>query len=681
MEPVYQETLGGDADDLNYLGLDQHLGEWVATTCQGWRDHYEANFDRLHQEYYRLWRGQWTTEDRTRDSERCQLIAPALQQAVESSVAEIETASFQGDKIFDIEDDVQDKDRADIALLRKKLHEDFELAHVRPAIGECLINAAVFGTGIGELVVEQVTELVPGTQPLDEMTNEIGVMPSDRPLVKLVPIQPRNFLIDPSATSVDDAMGVAIEEFVPAFRIDQLKEEGVYRDVEVGIDPTDAALEADALLSNQPVERVRVIRYYGLVPRQLLVDEGVDESELKTDSAWQEACVVIANGGVVLKASVNPYMTQDRPVVAFPWDIVPSRFWGRGVCEKGYSSQKALDAEMRARIDALALTTHPMMAVDATRIPRGSKFEVRPGKMLLTNGDPKASIMPFSFGQVNQITFAQAQALQTMVQAATGAFDGASMAQNPGQEATSAGVAMSLGAVIKRQKRTLINFQDKFLKPLIRKAAVRYMQFGDNYPVRDYKFNVISSLGVVAREYEIGQLSQILQTQQPGTPAHGAVVKAIIEHLNTSSREEILATIEQASQPNPAAQQAQQAQMQAQMALQAAQAQLLQAQAAESASRATKYNVEAQLAPRETVLKYSDMDKDGKVDTDFKRKIDLARMLMEEERFAIEKEERQARMQQEMQAQQQKAKEQEMLQQMMQQNQGALAGVLFEDAE
>ena len=31
---------------------------------------------------------------------------------------------------------------------------------------------------------------------------------------------------------------------------------------------------------------------------------------------------------------------------------------------------KALDAEMRARIDALALTTHPMMAVDATRIPR-----------------------------------------------------------------------------------------------------------------------------------------------------------------------------------------------------------------------------------------------------------------------------------------------------------------------
>ena len=48
-----------------------------------------------------------------------------------------------------------------------------------------------------------------------------------------------------------------------------------------------------------------------------------------------------------LKAEANPYMMGDRPVVAFPWDIVPGRFWGRGVCEKGYNSQKALDTELR----------------------------------------------------------------------------------------------------------------------------------------------------------------------------------------------------------------------------------------------------------------------------------------------------------------------------------------------
>ena len=36
-----------------------------------------------------------------------------------------------------------------------------------------------------------------------------------RVIVKLRPILPQNFLIDPIATSVEEALGVAIDEFVP----------------------------------------------------------------------------------------------------------------------------------------------------------------------------------------------------------------------------------------------------------------------------------------------------------------------------------------------------------------------------------------------------------------------------------------------------------------------------------
>ena len=81
-------------------------------------------------------------------------------------------------------------------------------------------------------------------------------------------------------------------------------------------------------------------------------EEVVEFDSEEEESYYVEAMVVIANGGILLKAEKNPYMMQDRPVVSFPWDVVPSRFWGRGVCEKGYNSQKALDAELRARIDA-----------------------------------------------------------------------------------------------------------------------------------------------------------------------------------------------------------------------------------------------------------------------------------------------------------------------------------------
>jgi hypothetical protein len=400
------------------------------------------------------------------------------------------------------------------------------------------------------------------------------------------------------------------------------------------------------------------------VPTAQLKEEGVD-SDLLEDGKYTEAVVVIANGQII-KAQANPYMCRDRPIAAFPWDVVPSRFWGRGVCEKGYMSQKALDAEMRARIDALALTTHPMMAVDATRIPRGDKFEVRPGKMILTNGAPQESIMPFKFGQVDQISFSQAQNLQMMVQQATGSQDSAEMAKGPSSDTTAAGISMSMGAVMKRQRRTLVNFQESFFKPLIKKTAWRYMQFDpEKYPSKDYHFSVVSSLGVIAREYEVSQLAQILQVIPPNTPAHGAMIKAIIEHMNVTSKEKLLQVIDASNQPDPQAQQMQQAQMQAQMELQQAQTAVLMAQAEEAKGRAAKYAVETDMIPKEAVLKYSDQDKDGKVDDDFEKKIRLAEMMMSEDRWEVEKQEKLSQLEMAQQEAQRKAQEQQQLQQMI----------------
>ena len=624
--------------DIDNISAELGLAEWVVSKCQYWRDHYETNYAEKHDEYYRLFRGIWSSEDRMRDSERSRIVAPALQQAVESNVAEIETATFATGKIFDIQDDLGDQNPQDMVLLRKKLHEDFDKAQIRARIGEVLINCAVYGTGIAEVVLEEVEEAVPSTRPLmDGDLQEFGVQKRKRPMVKLNPVQPRNFLIDPCATTVDDAMGCAIEEFVSTHTVELLQEQGVYRDVMLETSAPDDDLEADPNLYNVNMERVRLLKYYGLVPRQMLIDEGVDEDEMPDDSMYVEACVVIANQGQILKAIANPYMMQDRPIVAFPWDIVPSRFYGRGVCEKGYMSQKALDAEMRARIDALALTTHPMMAVDATRVPRGSKLDVRPGRMLLTNGNPKDSLLPFNFGQIGQITFAQASALQNMVQQATGAVDGAALASRSQSESTAAGVSMSLGAVMKRQKRTLVNFQDTFLKPFISKAAHRYMQFDpDNYPIGDFKFTVLSSLGIVAREYEVGQLSQLMQVIPKDSPAFAAITTAIVEHLSVSNREEIIAAVQQGSQPNPQAQQAAEQQAQLQLAVAQGQAQLLNAQAAESSSRAQKYAEEARLYPQELALKYSDNNNDGKVDDDFEKRVRIADLMLLEKNMNMQ---------------------------------------------
>src|SRR5210317_196839 len=616
------------------LMMGETIEGWVMNKCESWRDYYESNYEQDFDEYYRLWRGIWDPADRERSSERSRIISPALQQAVESNVAELEEATFGRGKWFDIADDTNDKDRQDIQYLRKKLTEDFDNTKVRKAVAECLINSAVFGTGIGEVVLEEIKEMAPATQPImgGDLT-AVGVNITDRIVVKLKPVMPQNFLIDPVATSVEDAMGVAIDEFVSRHQVELLQEKGVYRDTYVSNAAPDTDLEPDQDLTVYNDDKVRLTKYYGLVPKELLEAEDV---EVETESMYVEAIVVIANGGTLLKAEANPYMMQDRPVVAFPWDVVPGRFWGRGVCEKGYNSQKALDTELRARIDALSLTIHPMLAIDATRLPRGAKPEVRPGKMILTNGDPREVLQPFNFGQVGQITFAQAQALQQMVQQSTGAVDSAGIAGQVNGEATAAGISMSLGAIIKRHKRTLINFQQSFLLPFVTKAAHRYMPFDpENYPVADYKFNATSTLGIIAREYEVTQLVQLLQTMKQDSPLYPVLIQSIIDNMNLSNREELIATMKKAAEPNPEAQQMQQAQMQAEMAFQNAQTAALEAQAQESMSRAEKYAIESQMLPQELEIDKlkaitTNIRQGEEDDREFERRLKIADRLLKE---------------------------------------------------
>jgi len=615
------------------------LENWVMQKCNTWRDHYEANYQKKFDEYYRLWRGVWAEEDSMRASERSRIISPALQQAVESSVAEVEEATFGRGRFFDIKDDMTDPNQGDIQYIRNKLDEDFKFVGVRKQIAECLINSAVFGTGIGEIIAEEVKEFIPATQPIMEGDMQaVGVMEKTRTVFSLRPVMPQNFLIDPVATNVKEALGVAIDEFVPYHQVKILQEQGIYNDTEVGTAPPDSDLEPDQDLTVHFEDKIRLTKYYGLVPADLLEDE-----DLETDSEYVEAIVVIANNGTLLKAEPNPYMMQDRPIVAFPWDVVPGRFWGRGVCEKGYNAQKALDTELRARIDALALTVHPMMAVDASRLPRGAKLEVRPGKAILTNGNPAEILQPFNFGQLDPNTFNQSASLQQMVQMATGAIDAAGIPGSINGDSTAAGISMSLGAIIKRHKRTLINFQESFLLPMVAKVAHRYMQFDpDNYPVKDFKFITTSSLGIIAREYEVTQLVQLLQTMSPESPMYPMLIESIVDNMNLSNREEVIQKLREANTPDPQMQALQQQQLEMDMAQKTETIKNIQAQTAEIMSRVEQNTVETQLLPQEAETKRLEAIArnlgESEDDKEFNRRAKLAELVLKEREIASKEE-------------------------------------------
>jgi hypothetical protein len=637
-------------DFKDYDMSDDTLAAWVMSKADNWREHYESNYQSKFEEYTRIWRGIWASQDKTKESERSRIVTPATLQAVEINVAELEEATFGRGRFFDISDDIADQNKADIDGFKKQLEQDFKNYGVRKDISDCLINAAVYGTAVAEVVLEEVKEMRPGSEPImGGDLRAVGVNITDRIVVKLKPIQPQNFLIDPIATNVQNAVGCIIDEYVSKHSIELLQEQGVYAEGELGTAYEDNDINFDQELLIQPKEKVRLTKYFGYVPRALLSDAGdededivglVDKDASEDSSELVEAIVVIANGELILKAEENPYMMGDRPLVAFQWDAIPNTFYGMGVVEKAYNSQKALDAEIRARIDALALTVHPMMGVDATRIPRGTKPEIKAGKMLLTNGDPAQVLKPFNFGSVDQITFAQAGALNTMVQDATGAVSATSMSSITGTQATAGGASMSMSSIIKRQKRTLINFQECFLIPFIKKAAWRYMQFEPElYPAADYNFIVTSSLGTMAREFEVAQLTQLLQTVQQGSSEYLVLLQAIIDNTNINDREQLKETLKQSGQPTKEEAAAAQAAQKAQLDFQASQTAALQGQAAESAARAKKYDAETRAIPvklqNEQITTVGDLDSDD--EKNFERRMKIANLALTEESMRLSK--------------------------------------------
>jgi hypothetical protein len=527
-------------------------------------------------------------------------------------------------------------------MLKAQLMEDFKQDKIRKSIDQIELMAEIYGTGIGEIVVKTEKMFEPATQPIPGETGQaaIGVVEKNRVAVKIVPVNPKNFLFDPNGTSIDDCMGVAIEKYVGIHKIVEGIEKGIYRKVNITSTYEDTDLEPTQEVSQYRDEKVLLLTYYGLVPREYLTNEDEEIEELFPENSYAEdysdmveAIVVIANGGMLLKAEENPYMMKDRPVLAYQDDTVPNRLLGRGTVEKSYNMQKAIDAQVRSHLDSLALTTSPMMGLDASRLPRGAKFEVKPGKAFLVNGNPSEILYPFKFGETSLNNLSTAKEFERMLLQATGTMDSQGMVSQGNRDG--AGMSMAVATIIKKYKRTLVNFQEDFLIPFIQKASFRYMQFDpERYPSVDMKFIPTATLGIIAREYEQQQFIGLLQTLGPNTPVLPLILKGILNNSSLSNRFELMGALDQMSQPDPQAQEMQQVQQQ--LALQSAQAQIAvqTTQAEQNRAEATKLMTETQLMPQEVQAKIIASTTrnlpQGNESNEFDKRVKIAELMLKE---------------------------------------------------
>lgn len=614
------------------------LVSWVMYRLNKWRDYRDTSFKPKWDEYYRLWRGRWAETDRNRKSERSKIVTPALAQAIDMTVAELQMAVFSNHQWFDVSDDYSDEQVEDIRVARDHLLEDLDFVNAPDAIVESFQNGALFGTLFAKIVMfdDRITEF-----KRDEISGDLVPVKTGRVFFGIEPLPPDEVIVDPSGRTVEEMLGIAHEVLKPRSAVQKLQNDGTYRRVMLGAynpDEDKGIARADLEQSVRGEDVVLITEYHGLVPARLLptkeeqrgVKNTLDEllnrefDSDEEDGPLVEAIVTIANKTTLLRAIPNPFPGEDRSIVACPLEKVPGRFYGRGVAEKGYNPQKALDAEMRMRIDAMALVSNPMMGADATRLPRGFDFTVRPGKVWLTQGSPRDVLHPVEFSNIKPETFNQTSELERMVQMGTGAFEVAAPLKDNRRNETAAGSSMIQGAFVKRAKLMLHNIERNYLIPLLRKLMWRYMQFQpDRYPA-DARFKIASSMGIMARELEQAQIIQLMSLMEPGTPPFMALLKSVVENASITNKREVMAAIDSMLNPSPEQQQKQQQMEQIQMMM-------LQLELAEKESKARVQLADEVLKKAQAMLAMAKAESEA-----FKREIDYAKLEKEFEQLHID---------------------------------------------
>jgi hypothetical protein len=587
--PLVEETASGQA-----APTEEGIVSWVISRTREWRDARDSAFMEVWGEYYRLWRGRHIATDKNRESERSRLVSPALAQALEMTVAEMEEATFGREAWVDLMDDAGDPDHSDIRGIRQRFLDDMERDGVPGAVSNAYLSGGIWGTLAAKVIVEkrEVMTLKVQPDPKTGAPKAVGV-PEVQVRVGAESIPPMNLIPDPEANNDDPESGLAMIHEVkkPRSWLLQHKWGRAYAASQTGSPgvsdlqqkPEFADPEDNAVTNTNGV---LVTEWHGKVPRRLLtkaqgsdpkvVDKDLGDplsvaeigsvrpdegGELDGDGEMVEAIVTIFDEHFLGRAIENPFLLKDRSIVTAQFEPVPNRFWGRGIMEKGYNPQKALDAELRSRMDALALIANPMMGADNTALPKGFNFQVRPGKVWVTNGAPKEALHPIAFPNLDPSTFSQSGEMERMVQIGTGAMDTATPTSTNSRNETATGTSLIMGTFVKRSKRALRHITRNFTQPLVEKILLRRIEFDEeNYPP-DLKFRIAGTLGIVARELEQQQMTQLLQSVEQGSNVGRTIVESIFDASSSPYKAQMMTALEQDAQPSPEEQQMQQLSM------------------------------------------------------------------------------------------------------------------------
>lgn len=238
---------------------------------------------------------------------------------------------------------------------------------------ECLYETSADNSAGFTQLIEQKYEF---DHPYFDLANTLDVYP------------------DPEARDIESGLGVFWATMESPHTIAAWKNDKAYINIDQAlIGPGDRGQEpgsetAGKLRANVEFwhrnERIKVARYFGKIPANLLKESAQEDSaEVALDEAQEgdlvDAIVIMA-GGVVVKVDESPY-TGKSAAMRCLYEAIEHEMWGVGVAENNQPHQKVTNAAFRLFMEGKGMALLGTSTVDRSKFLPTEDFKKFPGKV------------------------------------------------------------------------------------------------------------------------------------------------------------------------------------------------------------------------------------------------------------------------------------------------------------
>lgn len=261
--------------------------------------------------------------------------------------------------------------------------------------------------------------------------------------------------------------------------------------------------------------RYEVWEYHGPLSAQDLIDCGceVEDDPLKTYTG----IVWFADGGLVLKAALNPLDTNEHPYSVYTWQQDESSVFGFGLPYEVRDTQESANSAFRAMLDNMGLCVKPQMVVDDSAIePVDQSWGLSPGKawrMKKAGSDVRAAMQ---FVEINarfpelQAIFGTSKQLIDEVGTLPAFLQGQDSPARM-QSATQSSIEWTAANLWVR--RAVRNWDDDIVSPMITRFFDWNMQYSEKEEIKgDSRVQALGIAALVELEGQAQRLQAFMQT-------------------------------------------------------------------------------------------------------------------------------------------------------------------------